>query len=92
MGVTFEWDAKKERANFRKHGIDFTEAATVFSDPFSITIHDEPHSEQEERLLTIGNATSGRSVVAHTEREYSVRIISARLATPNERKQYEEGD
>lgn len=59
MGLIFEWDEKKERANVRKHGINFAEAATVFSDPFSITIRDEAHSEREERFLTVGSAKSG---------------------------------
>ena len=54
MGLIFEWDQRKERANLRKHGIAFIEAANIFGDPLSITIQDIPHSGDEERLLTIG--------------------------------------
>jgi uncharacterized DUF497 family protein len=85
------WEERK--ANVRKHGIAFAEAADVFSDLLSITIPDIAHSDCEDRLLTVGKSRSGRTVVvAHTERGHIVRIISARLATTNERSKYEEGD
>jgi uncharacterized DUF497 family protein len=64
----------------------------VFADSLSSTIADPLHSEDEERFVTIGLSSSSRLlVVAHTDEPNSVRIISARLATPTERRQYEEG-
>ena len=88
-----EWDPKKARANLRKHGVSFDEAATVFLDDLSLTGDDPDHSVSEERFVTFGVSSAGRLlVVAHTERgEERTRIISARPATRSERKLYEEG-
>jgi hypothetical protein len=44
MKINFEWDDEKAKANFRKHGISFDEATTVFMDSFSITKYDQEHS------------------------------------------------
>jgi len=89
--MRFEWDARKAGANFRKHGISFREAATVFGDPLAWTFPDPDHSASEERLITIGISQLGnRVVVAHTHRGGAVRIISARRATRRERRFYEE--
>jgi len=75
----------------KKHGVSFREAATVFGDPFSTTYPDFAHSEEEPRFLTIGMMERGTIiVVAHTEKEDSVRIISARRATRQEQRFYEE--
>jgi len=75
-----------------KQGVSFEEAATVFRDTISATGADPDHSVGEERFITFGVSTSGRLlVVAHTERGDTIRIISARPATPGERKIYEEG-
>lgn len=94
MGLTFEWDKKKAASNFRKHGISFEEAATVFGDRLSLTIPDPDHSRGEERFLVTGLSALGRVlvvlVVAHTERSDTIRIISARLATRGEKVSYEE--
>jgi len=92
MALQFEWDSKKARANKRKHGITFEEASTIFSDPLSITIHDPVHSVGEDRFITVGTSATGRLIVAvHTERGDTIRIISARNATRNEKRQYEQG-
>ncbi len=91
IGMQFEWDARKDLANRRKHAAGFREASTVFGDPFATTFPDAEHSADEQRFLTIGLSAMGRLlVVAHTERKETVRIISARPATPRERKFYEE--
>jgi uncharacterized protein len=91
--MEFQWDPRKDRANRRKHGIGFREAATVFGDPLATTFGDPDHSENEERFLTIGVSVIGQLlVVAHTEREEAVRIVSARRATRREREFYEEVD
>lgn len=91
MWVVFEWDPEKAAANLDKHGISFHEAATVFGDPLSTTFPEPDHSEGERRFLTIGASTSSTLlVVAHTEQDDTIRVISARRATPHERKFYEE--
>ena len=93
MSMTFEWDAEKAAANAQKHGVRFEEAATAFADPLSITIPDPEHSVREERYILIGRSLVSRLlVVVHLERGVSVRLISARLATRRERRDYEEAD
>jgi uncharacterized protein len=88
--VIIAWDQKKAKANLRKHGLDFNEAATVFSDPLSTTFPSEDHSESESRFLTIGlSAHQQIVVVAHTEDDNIIRIISARKATAQEKRFYE---
>jgi len=92
MGIQFEWDPIKTKSNIEKHGVSFAEASTVFADPLSMTYHDPDHSIEEERHISMGRSLGGRLlVVAHTDREDHVRIISARPATRRERKHYEEG-
>ena len=91
----FDWDEDKERANRRKHKISFTEAETVFEDPFLLTFPDEFHSREEERLISIGFSNINRILlVVHTEisrkaGEILIRIISCRKATALEREVYE---
>ncbi len=92
MTLRFEWDSKKAQSNKRKHGITFEEASTIFSVPLSITIHDPAHSIGEDRFITIGTAINDKLiVVVHADRDDIIRIISARRATKNERRQYEQG-
>lgn len=88
--VRFEWDANKAASNLAKHRVSFDEAVTVFYDPFSATFGDPDHSQDEERFVTVGHSAQGRLlVVCHTERGGAVRVISARRATPRERKRHE---
>jgi uncharacterized DUF497 family protein len=88
--VEFEWDPLKAAADVKKHGVDFAEAMTVFSDPLEITISDPDHSVRELRFLSIGTSTAQRLiVVAYTERAGRTRIINAREASPQEREHYE---
>jgi uncharacterized DUF497 family protein len=90
--VEFEWDPDKERSNIERHGVDFTEAATVFGDPLELTISDPDHSVGEFRFLSIGHSSFNRIlVVSYTEREDRIRIINARTPSPQERRQYESG-
>ncbi len=87
--LLFEWDNQKALSNEQKHGISFDEASTVFGDPLSLTLHDPQHSANEERFVVIGRSHKNRIlIVVHTERGDSIRIISARKATKNERSQY----
>ena len=91
--MVIEWDSSKATANERKHGVSFTEAATVLADPLSITVSDPDHSRDEERSITVGSSGSGRLlIVAHADNDHRVRIISARLLTRRERVDYESGD
>ena len=94
----FEWDPAKAASNLRKHKVGFELAATVFRDPLMQSILDEDHSEFEQRWITMGRARDGRLlVVSHTDPraegdKTSVRLISARLATRNEQRQFESGE
>ena len=90
--MLFTWDPRKAAANFRKHDVGFLEAATVLQDPLSATFPDREHSGNEPRFITIGASSRGRLlVVAHTDCEGTIRVISARRATRQERTFYEEG-
>ncbi len=89
--MNFEWDDNKAQSNQRKHGIAFQEAATVFGDPLALTSPDPDHSDDEDRFLTFGYSHQNRLlVVAHTERENTTRLLSARLATRAEKRLYEQ--
>ena len=96
MNYNFEWDPHKAQRNYRKHGIHFEEAATVFRDPGAVTIFDPDHSEDEDRWITMGISKRGRLlVVCHTFQEedkgiVSIRIFSSRKATRKESKMYGE--
>jgi uncharacterized DUF497 family protein len=91
VGYNFEWDPKKAKANLSKHGVSFAEAVTAFGDPLSMNMPNPDHSEGEERFIVLGMSDRYRLlVVSYTERPSRTRIISARLATRHERKQYEE--
>jgi hypothetical protein len=88
--VQITWDPNKAAANLEKHDVDFQDAATVFTDPVSTTFPSIDHSDDESRFLTIGESTKGELlVVAHTEDDDIIRIISARRATRQERRFYE---
>jgi uncharacterized DUF497 family protein len=92
MSTEFEWDPDKAESNLLKHDVSFAEAATVFFDPLSITVPDPLHSGDENRFVITGLSYGQRYlVVVHVDRGDRIRIISARLATPNERKKYESG-
>ena len=88
--MRFEWDDAKAAANLRKHGVGFEEAAEVFDDPNLVENEDASHSYDEARFVIIGYSASRLLLVVFTERRGDViRIISARLPTPSERKLYE---
>ena len=91
--MELEWDEEKNVANVRKHGVSFEEAATVFGDPLSDTFDDPDHSAEESRFITIGTSEKGRLLMlAHTDQEDRIRLISARELTKQERRNYEEGN
>jgi uncharacterized DUF497 family protein len=90
VSYSFEWDPKKAASNLKDHGISFEEAATVFGDILAMNMPDPDHSEGEQRFLVLGMSEKSRLVVvSYAERPPWTRIISARLATSQERRQYE---
>ena len=89
--MEFEWDPRKNEANIRKHGVAFSEAATVFGDVLSITVPDPDHSQEEDRYIITGMSGQNRlMMVAHLERGERIRIISARGLNRSEKRDYEE--
>ncbi|MBR3083270.1 MAG: BrnT family toxin [Oscillospiraceae bacterium] len=82
-----EWDDNKNRVNIRKHGISFATAALVFADEERIEYYDRLHSQNEDRYVVPG-CVQGVLYVVYTMRGEAARLISARLATPTERKIY----
>lgn len=90
----FTWDQAKARANIKKHGVSFDEARSVFLDEEARLLDDPDHSEDENRFILLGMSAAPRLlVVVHAYREAGgmIRIISARKATPRERRAYTEG-
>jgi uncharacterized DUF497 family protein len=88
--MSFQWDAAKARANLRRHGVDFADAVGVFDDPLALTARDPFLAE--ERYLSLGVDFLGRVIVVNwTWRLKEIRVISARRATPGERRRYQEG-
>lgn len=91
MSLIFEWDREKARRNRAKHGVSFDEALTAFADPLGRIFDDPVHSADESREILVAHSKRRRLlVVSFAERGDSVRIISARRATTNERHDYEE--
>lgn len=88
--MRFVWDPAKAEQNLTRHGVSFHEATTVFGDPLAGTIPDPDHSVGQERFVTLGQSSAGQLlVVCHVEEGDIIRIISARRATPHERRDYE---
>jgi uncharacterized DUF497 family protein len=91
VGYIFEWDPVKAETNVRRHGVTFDEASTIFGDPLNLLMADPDHSLDEERYLLLGMSNRRRLlVVAFAERPPRTRLISARRATRQERRRYEE--
>lgn len=86
----FEWDDEKNRTNIEKHGISFEQASRIF-EGLTLTVIDDRFEYGEVREISIGLIDGiAYLTVAHTNREGSIRIISARPARRNERKRYDE--
>jgi uncharacterized protein len=87
--MAYQWDREKASTNFSKHGIDFADAVSVFSDDLAVTLTDQRF--EEDRFITLGMDAFGRVlVVVYTWRGNEIRLISARKAMRHERTQYEE--
>lgn len=95
----FEWDEAKAERNLKKHSVSFNDAALVLADEeadrFHVEEYDEGHSSDEDRYVTTASHPDGRDIVlviAWTDRSTKdakiTRIISARVATPAERRRY----
>ena len=85
----FGWDSRKALANLGKHGVSFQEALTVFHDALAIQFFDSENSQEEERFLMPGMSCRSRLLLlCHTERDGTIRIISARRATRSESTHY----
>ncbi len=89
--MRFTWDPKKAASNLNKHGVSFVEAASVFADPLAAMLED---ALDPERAILVGQSEKGRVllVVFIEQSGDTIHIISARRATSQERKRYEEGD
>jgi hypothetical protein len=89
MKLKFEWNETKARSNWRRHGVSFELATSIFKDPFAIERLDDRLDYGEPRFVVLGMA-EGQALlfVAYTEREDRIRIISARRATQDEEEDY----
>jgi uncharacterized DUF497 family protein len=89
--MRFEWDRTKDESNRETHGLSFEKAADLFRSGIDyLEIYDEVHSEEEDRFIAVGPIHRGVIVVIYTERDDDVVwIVSARMATKNERRSYE---
>lgn len=89
--MAYEWDENKAATNLSKHGVSFEEAKSVFDDPLYVDFYDPDHSYGEHRFILLGQSAQGRLLfVSYMERNGSIRLISAREATPSERRAYEQ--
>ena len=94
--MEFEWDENKNKSNITKHGIDFRQAQKIFADPNLLTYEDTRFNYLEIREISIGQlllTTQAKIiviVVVHTDRNGTIRLISARKASKRERRKYEQ--
>jgi hypothetical protein len=92
--MKFEWDEKKNKANFRKHKVRFEDACYVFSDMYALNKFDEKHSDYEDRWIMLGRSPLSNKILIivhtyiHDEENEIVKIISARKATSKEQQAY----
>jgi len=89
MNIRFEWDQAKNLKNQRKHGLSFEEAIQVFRDPLVTTTQDRVENG-EYRWQAVGFVRSALVFVAYTYQDEVIRLISARPASPKERRRYEQ--
>ena len=91
--IRIEWDPRKATENRRKHGVSFSEAESVFADENALLMDDPFHSDAEDRFLLLGLSSGMRILVVvhcYRDEEAVIRLISARRANANERRQYDE--
>jgi hypothetical protein len=85
--MRYEWDEAKRQSNIQKHGIDFRGIERVFAGE-TVTILDDRFDYGESRFVTVGVLSGRVVVIAHTETQEVIRIISVRKATKNEEASY----
>jgi len=91
VGMNVTWDPKKAMINLHKHKVRFSDAEAIFFDPMALTREDDD-TEHEQRFVSVGlDALNRTLVVVYTYRDEGVRLMSARQATPKEKRRYEEG-
>ena len=93
--IKFEWNKSKSEINIKKHGVSFEEAKSVFFDEFAVQFFDSENSNIEDRFLMLGMSNeTNLLIVCHCERDSgnTIRVISARKATKNERNHYHRGN
>jgi len=91
--IKFEWDPAKNKSNLAKHNVSFEEAQSVFYDENAIEYYDQEHSNTEDRFVLVGTSYKLRTLlICHCikNNDSTIRIISARKATKNEKRQYKE--
>lgn len=91
VDLRFEWDERKNQSNVKKHGVDFSEARSVFYDQNAMVFFDPDHSGDEDRFILLGMSWRTRALVVchcYREGEQVVRIISARRADRDEEREY----
>jgi uncharacterized DUF497 family protein len=89
--IEFAWDRRKARSNVAKHGVSFEEAQTAFQDESARLIDDPDHSEDEDRFLLLGYSFRARCLIVnhcYRQSDSTIRLISARRATPHEEEMY----
>jgi uncharacterized DUF497 family protein len=86
----FEWDDEKAARNLARHGVSFEAARLAFDDPFAVVREDRRRDYGEDRYILLGMVENHLLAVVHTQRDARIRIISARLAEPRERRRYHE--
>lgn len=89
MKIRLEWDENKQKENEKKHGLSFTDAKYVFSEP-TVSFLDDRFNYGETRFITLGKLAERVVVLVHTERESVIRIISMRKANAKEQEIYKE--
>lgn len=89
--LAFEWDDDKARSNLAKHGVSFRDAAQAFGDPLLMELEPQVAQDGEIRFAILGDSRGNILFVGYVERRRALRIITARRATKDERKRYEEG-
>lgn len=89
--MVFEWDDSKAATNLLHHGVDFRDAIHVFGDPYRLELEDDRYDYGESRFRVLGQVNGVLLAVIFTERQESIRLISARTAEPHERRLYHEG-
>jgi len=87
VAMNIRWHASKRQSNLIKHGLDFADAAQVFTGP-TLTTEDASATYGEQRFNTLGLLGTTVVCICHTETEDEIRVISMRKAENHEIKQF----